>query len=45
MDQLVDYLPSLPTTSTPWLLVVSDVQVFQWRNLRTGVSGTFPLDT
>lgn len=44
MDQLIDYLPSLPSTSTPWLLVVSDFHVFQWRNLRTGASGVFPIE-
>lgn len=43
MGQLIDYLPSLPTTSAPWLLVVSDFRSFQWHNLRTGQTGTFPL--
>lgn len=43
MQQLVDYLPSLPTAKQPWLLVVSDFEVFRWRNLRTGTSGEFPL--
>lgn len=43
MAQLIDYLPSLRPAEHPWLLVVSDFQHFQWQNLDTGESGTFPL--
>lgn len=43
-EQLVDYLPSLPPTEVPWLLVVSDFDNFMWRNLDTGAIGEFRLD-
>lgn len=43
MNQLIDYLPSLPAAEHPWLLVVSDFARFEWRNLETGASGTFLL--
>lgn len=43
MDQLIDYLPSLHKSELPWLLVVCDFATFQWKNLSTGDSGTFPL--
>jgi hypothetical protein len=39
MDQLVDYLPSLPPAEHPWLLVVSDFARFEWQNLETGGVG------
>jgi hypothetical protein len=41
MDQLVDYLPSLPAAERPWLLVVSDFQRFRWHNLETGDRNEF----
>lgn len=44
MDQLVDYLPSLPKAEHPWLLVVSDFARFNWRNLETGDAGEFALE-
>ncbi|SEP62414.1 DNA methyltransferase [Streptomyces radiopugnans] len=44
MDQLIDYLPSLPPAEHPWLLVVSDFENFRWNNLETGASGFFTLD-
>ncbi|TWV34208.1 class I SAM-dependent DNA methyltransferase [Streptomyces misionensis] len=43
MDQLIDYLPSLPQAEHPWLLIVSDFSHFKWHNLESGASGTFAL--
>jgi len=44
MGQLIDYLPSLPPSEHPWLLVVSDFARFEWKNLDTGASGAFTLE-
>lgn len=44
MDQLLDYLPSLPAVELPWLLVACDFKRFKWHNLDTGASGEFPLE-
>lgn len=43
MDQLIDYLPSLPPAEHPWLLIVSDFGNFKWHNLESGASGKFAL--
>ncbi|MEU5616464.1 MULTISPECIES: DNA methyltransferase [unclassified Streptomyces] len=43
MDQLIDYLPSLPPAEHPWLLIVSDFNNFKWHNLESGTSGKFAL--
>ena len=43
MDQLLDYLPSIHTSITPWLLVVSDFGLFKWRNLNDQSQGAFTL--
>ena len=43
MAQLVDYLPSLPAAEHPWLLVVSDFERFEWKNLESGQAGSFSL--
>ena len=44
MDQLLDYLPSLSSQESPWLLVVCDFATFYVDDLRTGQSGRFPLN-
>ncbi|MEV7231210.1 DNA methyltransferase [Polymorphospora sp. NPDC051019] len=44
MQQLIDYLPSLPGAEHPWLAVVSDFARFQWQNLETGAEGSFTLE-
>lgn len=44
MAQMTDYLPSLPPSEHPWLLVVSDFAQFRWHNLETNQSGEFLLD-
>jgi hypothetical protein len=44
MQQLVDYLPLLRKSVTPWLLVVCNFEEFRWKNLENGSSGRFPLD-
>ena len=44
MGQLIDYLPSLKQKQPPKHLVTCDFAHFQWHNLETGESGTFPLD-
>lgn len=44
MSQLIDYLPSLPPAEHPWLLVVSDFERFEWKNLESGTSGFFLLN-
>lgn len=43
MAQLVDYLPALPVAEHPWLLVVSDFERFEWKNLESGQTGQFLL--
>lgn len=43
MSQLIDYLPSLPSAEHPWLLIVSDFEKFEWKNLESGTSGSFDL--
>ena len=43
MNQLIDYLPSIPAAEQPWLLVVSDFARFEWHNFDTGASGSFSL--
>lgn len=43
MDQLLDYLPSLPRGATPKLLVVCDFQHFYWKDLEHSTEGRFNL--
>ncbi len=43
MGQLFDYLPSIHTSITPWLLIVSDFQTFEWYNLIDQSEGEFKL--
>ncbi|GAA5036447.1 DNA methyltransferase [Actinopolymorpha pittospori] len=44
MAQLIDYLPSLAPAEHPWLLIVSDFERFEWKNLETGDAGSFRLE-
>ena len=43
MDQLLDYLPSLPDLVRPWLLVACDFETFRWTNNANGQHGEFQL--
>ncbi|MEX2323484.1 MAG: DNA methyltransferase [Acidimicrobiia bacterium] len=43
MDQVIDYLPTLHQSESPWLLVVCDFRKFRWRNLVDGTQGSFAL--
>jgi hypothetical protein len=43
MDQLVDYLDSLPDVAMPRLLIACDFQNFYWKDLSTRLEGRFVL--